>query len=89
MPDSQIINFEKALIDFPWHEAFKNKSVDEKVETFHNQLRTTLDLIFPEKTTQMSNLDREWMSPEIKQLHRAMQREYYKHRKSTKYMKLK
>ena len=68
LPDSQIFNFEKALIDFPWLEAFKNKSVDEKVETFHNHLRTTLDLIFPEKTTKMSNLDREWMSPEIKQL---------------------
>ena len=28
------------------------------------------------------------MSPELKQLHRAKQREYYKHRKSKKYKKL-
>ena len=37
----------------------------------------------------MSNLDREWMSPELKQIHRAMQREYFKRRKSPKYKKLK
>ena len=37
----------------------------------------------------MSNLDREWMSPELKQLHRTMQREFFRHRKSQKYRNLK
>jgi hypothetical protein len=29
------------------------------------------------------------MSPQLKQLHRSMQREFYRHRKSSKYKKLK
>ena len=40
------------------------------------------------KVTQMSNLDREWMTPELKQILRAKQREFFKHRKSEKYRRL-
>ena len=52
-------------------------------------LRTNLDIYFPEKTVKMSNLDKSWMTPELKQIHRSMQREYFKHRKSDKYKCLK
>ena len=72
-----------------WQGLFKEKTVDEEVEIFHHVLRSNLDKYLPEKVTKMSNLDRDWMSPELKQLHRAKQREYYKHRKSIKYKKLK
>ena len=89
LPDSQILNFENAVMNFPWHEVFKDKTVDEKVNIFHYNLRSILEHYFPEKITKMSHLDKEWMSPELKQLHRAMQREFYKHRKSNKYKKLK
>ena len=89
LPQSQIINFEKAVMKNDWEEKFKDKTVDEKVVYFHNFLRTNLDKYFPEKMSKMSNLDREWMSPELKQLHRSMQREFFKHRKSQKYKKLK
>ena len=37
----------------------------------------------------MSCLDKDWMSPQLKQLHRAVQREFYRHRKSEKHRKLK
>ena len=37
----------------------------------------------------MSHLDKNWMSHQLKQIHRAMQREFYRHRKSDKYRKLK
>ena len=73
----------------PWTETFQNKTVDQKVEIFHDFLRTNLDRYFPEKNTRMSNLDKEWMTPHLKQMHRSMQREFYKHRKSRKYKKLK
>ena len=89
LPQSQILNFEKAIVSTDWEHVFNSKNVDEKVEIFHHILRTNLDKYFPEKVTRMSNLDRDWMSPELKQLHRAKQREYYKHRKSIKYKKLK
>ena len=89
LPESQIIKFEKAIMSVEWQGLFKEKTVDEEVEIFHHVLRSNLDKYFPEKVTKMSNLDRDWMSPELKQLHRAKQREYYKHRKSIKYKKLK
>ena len=38
--------------------------------------------------TKMSNLDKDWMSPELKQLHRAMQREFLKNRRNKKHKKL-
>ena len=72
-----------------WQEIFKDKNINEKVEAFHQILRSNLEQIFPEKVTQMSNLDREWMTPELKQILRANQREFFKHRKSPKCQKLK
>ena len=89
LPDSEILNFEKNLIRYPWDEIFMNKTVDEQVELFHDFLRSNLEKYFPEKCTKISTLDKKWMSPQLKQLHRSMQREFYKHRKSEKYRKLK
>ena len=88
LPESQIANFEKELISYPWDEMFKNRTLDEQVQIFHNFLRNNLDKFFPEKVTRISHLDKKWMSPQLKQLHRAMQREFYKHRRSMKYKKL-
>ena len=34
-------------------------------------------------------MDKEWMTPQLKQIHRAMQREFYRHRGSPKFKKLK
>ena len=87
--DSQLQKFEKDLAIYPWSEIFEGKNANEKASLFHNFLRTKLDQYFPEKTTTISNLDRQWMTPQLKQLHRKMQREFYQHRKSLKYKKLK
>ena len=88
LPESGIQNFEKDLIFYPWESEFRNKTVNEKVNIFHNFLRTKIDKYFPEKITHLSNLDRKWMDPLLKQLHRAMQREFYRHRKSEKILQL-
>ena len=64
-------------------------SVDEQTQTFHNFLRSNLDKHFLEKSVKMSSLDQKWMSPELKNLHRKMQREYFSKRKSMKYKRLK
>ena len=89
MPDSQVARFENELINYPWDQVFEGASVNEKVEHFHGFLRSQLYWVFPEKTSKLSNLDRKWMSPSLKQLHRQMQREFCRHRKSEKYKKLK
>ena len=89
LPDSQIIKFEQELSRQPWNEIFLNKSVDEQVELFHGWLRDNLEKYFPEKISKISTLDKKWMSPQLKQIHRAMQREFCKHRKSRKHKQLK
>ena len=89
IPKSKIAKYEQDIINYPWDQVFEGKSVDEKVTQFHSFLRSQLDIHFPEKTTKISNLDKKWMSPAVKQLHRQMQREFYRHRKSDKYKKLK
>ena len=84
MPQSRMCEFEKEIMKADFEAMFSKKTLDEKVLCFHQFLRSNLDKYLPEKTTKMSNLDRDWMSPELKQLQRAMQREYYKKRKSLK-----
>ena len=41
------------------------------------------------KKIKISSLDKKWMSPKLKLLHRKVQREYFKNRKSPKWKKLK
>ena len=77
LPESKIIHFEKAIMSTNWEEIFKNRNINEQVEAFHQILRSNLDEIFPEKVTQMSNLDREWMTPELKQILRAKTKEIF------------
>ena len=89
MPESDIIKFEKDLGNYPWDEIFEGRSPDEQTRVYHNFLRSQLDRYFPEKSTNITNLDRKWMSPPLKQLHRRMSREFYLHRKSNKYKKMK
>ena len=89
LPDSNIRRYENELAIYPWEEIFDGQSVDEKVKIFHDFLRSNLDKYFPEKSTKISNFDKKWMSPELKQLHRSMQREFFKHRKSMKYKQIK
>ena len=60
----------------------------EKVENFHKYMRDLLDKYFPEKTVNVTNLDKEWLSPGLKLLLRQAQRELFKNGKSKKYKKL-
>ena len=44
---------------------------------------------FPEKEIKISNLDKKWITPELKSLSRKIKNEYYKNKKSPKWKKLK
>ena len=89
IPQSQLLKFEKDLANYPWEVVLGDSSPDEQAREFHNYLRSLLEMYFPEKTTQISNFDRKWFSPALKQLHRKMQREFYSNRKSSKFNSLK
>ena len=89
LPQSDIFKYESDLAKVSWEEIFKDKTVDEQTKLFHDFLRTNLDKHFPEKLVKISGLDKKWMNPTLKQLHRNMQREFYKNRRSQKFKKLK
>ena len=89
IPESQVAKFVQELAIQPWEQLFLNKSVNDQADVFHNWLRNSLEKYFPEKETKMSSLDKKWMTPQLKQIHRSMSREYCKHRRSEKYKKLK
>ena len=87
IPESKIHTYENEIAHFQWDQILSKLSVDEQTETFHNILRSNLEKIFPEKVVKMSSLDQKWMTPELKTLHRKMQREYFLKRKSEKFKK--
>ena len=89
LPQSQIEKFGKFITAHEWSEVFSTEDVNEKVENFHYTLMNNLNLYFPEKCMKVSSLDKKFMTPELKQLQRQTQREFYKKRKSLKWKKLK
>jgi hypothetical protein len=72
-----------------WTEVLNVSDPDLKVEAFHKTIRDKYEEIFPEKTLRISQLDKPWMTPQLKSINRSMKREYWKNRKSEKWRKLK
>ena len=89
LPISNFAKFEKQLQSQSWTELLQSNDVDGKVESFHKFIRNILEENFPEKLVRISTLDNKWMSPQLKQLHRRVQREFFKNRHSKKWKKLK
>ena len=89
LPDSQVEKFGKFITSHNWDEVFSAADANTKVANFHNTLIQRLNLYFPQKAMKVSTLDKKFMTPELKQLQRRTQREFYKHRKSTKWKGLK
>ena len=81
--------FEKEMQNQTWIEVYGPNDVNMKVKNFHRIIREMLDKHFPEKSVKISSLDKKWFTPELKQIHRKMQREFYKNRRSAKWKKLK
>ena len=65
------------------------ENIDQKVTNFHKTLRTKLEECCPEKTVMVSYLDKKWMTPQLKNLNRRLNREFFKNRKSPNWKKLK
>ena len=88
IPDSKILSFGAAITQHNWSEVFGESDLDKKVTNFHSYIRKLVDEHFPEKVVKISSLDKKWMSPTLKVMHRRTQREFVKHRKSKKWKKL-
>ena len=88
MPESKKHHFYKELANHNWEDVISKTEIDNKVETFHSYLRELLDKHFPEKVVFLSNLDKKWMNPQLKQLLRQIQRERLKRGRSKKFKDL-
>ena len=88
LPQAQINRFCAEFTKHKWLEVIEVKDANEKVENFHKYMRDLLDKYFPEKTVNVTNLDKEWLSPGLKLLLRQAQRELFKNGRSKKYKKL-
>ena len=84
IPQSQVIKFEKDLANHPWEEISSNQTPDKQTEIFHDFFMEKLDFYFPEKSVKISSLDKKWFTPNLKQLHRKMQRAFHRNRSSLK-----
>ena len=89
LPQSGINDFGKYITLHNWNEVYQVSEIDLKVQNFHTTLRTKLEQFFPEKIVKISTLDKKWMNPSLKALHRQVQREFFKNRQSSKWKKLK
>ena len=89
LPNSAFIAFGQDMTKHKWTEVLNTEDANEKVNNFHHTLREKLEKHFPTKTVRISNLDKKWFNPSLKILHRKVQREFYKHRQSPKWKRMK
>jgi hypothetical protein len=89
IPDSKIHLFGKDIQSQTWDAILNEPDLDTKVYYFHTIIVGICDKYFPEKTITISNLDKKWITPELKTLSRNIKREFFRKRKSSKWKKLK
>ena len=63
--------------------------MDVKVSNFHKTIVDICDKHFPTKIVKISNLDKKWITPELKTLSRKIKKEFYRHKRSHLWKKLK
>ena len=88
MPESSIHGFGQEITSHQWEEVFLVDNVDDKAFNFHFYIQYLLNKYFPQKSVKVSILDKQWMSPELKLLHRKRQRAFVKNRNGEKWRKL-
>ena len=89
IPDSLIPSFARQIQSHAWEEVLNEKDIDTKVYNFHKTLLMFCDNFFPEKKITISNLDKKWITLELKTLSRKIKGEFFRNRKSPKWKKLK
>ena len=88
LPQQAIQSCGKFISTKTWEDVYDSKTADEKVDTFHTFIKSTLNHFFPEKEIKKSPFDKKWFTPTLKVIHRKKQREFLKYRRSEKFKKL-
>ena len=90
MPDSGIREFGQWITTEDWSCIVNDANPSEQVTAFENLVQSKMDAIFPQKSVKLSpNYDKPFMTSDLKKLDRKVKREYRKHSKSAKYLRLK
>ena len=89
IPQSKIPAFGREVQSQSWIEVLEEPVLEKKVDNFHNIITSIRNKHFKQKSVTVSNLDKKWMTPKLKELLRKVQREYFLNRGSTKWRKLK
>ena len=71
-----------------WGEIYQAESSHEKAQLLQTLLVQKLEEFFPKKTRTISSDDQPWITHKLKSLDRIRKREYHKHRRSEKWVKL-
>ena len=87
-PDSGISEFDRWILNEDFNKVFEATDATQKVEALQNILSTKVQDIFPEKSVKMFHSDKEWMNSELRILRRQKSREYYRNKKSKKFLEL-
>ena len=87
-PDSGISEFGRWIQNEDFNEVTEAVDATEKVEALQNILSNKVKDIFPEKSIKIYHSEKEWMNTELRILRRQKSREYYKNKKSKKFMEL-
>ena len=88
LPESGITLFGQWVTSETWDNVCSKSSPDKQVEALQATLSEQLDKIFPLKKVKVSTNDKSYITAELKKLDRLKKREYRKHGKSVKWVKL-
>ena len=65
-----------------WENVLLEENLDLKVSNFHSTIVDICDKHFPTKIVKISNLDKKWITTELKTLSRKIKKEFYRHKKA-------
>ena len=88
LPESKMKLFCLEMTQHKWTDVLEAIDVDQRTEHFHKFLQKLLNKYFPEKSVSISSLDKQWMTPQLKQILRQAQRERLTKGKCKKFKEL-
>ena len=86
--DSAIQQFGNWIANDPFQDVSEAKDPTVNVEVFNSIIGKKIDEVFPKKRIKVFKKDKEWMTVKLQKLRRMKAREYMRHQKSTRFMKL-
>ena len=88
LPDSLVREFLKWIHEESWDSLPETASPTEVVEEYEKLVQGKVEELFPERKVRMTGKDKPFITAEIKTLNRRKMKEFRKHGKSARYLKI-